>query len=101
MSTWKQDVRQSWRSADGRYAETYPCNRCGRSAGVDYYSDRRTDCVLANGRRVDDEALCLCKPCADLLDTLDDVAFEAQLDDPRWGKLPRPRKRPAAEAVPA
>lgn len=49
----------------GRYAKINPCERCGRSAGVDYFS--LSNCN-ETGRDV-----CLCKRCA--------VKYQNQIDN--------------------
>jgi hypothetical protein len=33
----------------GRYAELHPCYVCGKSAGENYFSDRRTDTLTPTG----------------------------------------------------
>jgi hypothetical protein len=62
--TAKQTERQSTdhRTA-GRYAKVNPCYVCGKSAGVDYYSDR-ADTTGENGEDFGDLGLCLCEKCA-------------------------------------
>ena len=59
MRTKKQIERQRFREA-GKYAKVNPCQLCGKSAGVDYCSDRRTDSVDSCGNRWADIALALC-----------------------------------------
>ena len=54
--------------AKGRYAKVNPCNVCGKSSGVDYVSDRRTDTGDFG-----DLALCLCDRCATKGDKMNDV----------------------------
>lgn len=93
MNTLAQQSRQRARNSAGRYEEHYPCFRCGKSAGADYTSDRRTDEVLSSGYRVDDRALCLCLPCGAHTNALGDDAFEAELRDSRWGQMTRPRPK--------
>lgn len=61
MRSWKQKERQSDRHREnGKYAKVNPCQGCGKSAGVDYYSHPLTDTGEWN-----DAAICLCKKCAD------------------------------------
>lgn len=57
--TAAQSERQAaeHRSPTGTYAVTNPCEGCGKSAGVNYYSDSR--CDLLGGR-----GLVLCWRCA-------------------------------------
>lgn len=43
----------------GKYAKVNPCQCCGKSAGVDYYSHPLTD-----SEGWSDTALVLCKKCA-------------------------------------
>lgn len=86
--TERQRERQNHRDRAGRYA-TSPCYRCGRSAGVNYLSDRRTDSTDSNGNRWGGRALCLCAPCAEHLDLLDDTAAWAEIIGGAWGKLAR------------
>ena len=75
--TQSQIRRQDRKYRDaGRYAKVNPCYRCGRSAGEDYQSDRRTDDL------VNDEAICLCRPCFVLLDGMSDEQFLAEIARP-------------------
>lgn len=62
----KQAERQNHRTR-GAYAKVHPCYVCGVSAGVDYYSDRRTDTGDFG-----DVALVLCKACCDKGDAMPD-----------------------------
>jgi len=55
METWKQRERQEARSANGKYVKLNPCEKCGKSAGADYYS--LPDCNETG------EGVCLCKKC--------------------------------------
>lgn len=55
----KQRHYQNERGDDGRY-QKIDCQTCGRSAGVDYYSDHR--CGLHDG--YEQYALVLCERCA-------------------------------------
>jgi hypothetical protein len=71
MRTEKQVERQRFRDA-GRYSKVNPCQLCGKSAGVDYWSDRRTDTVDACGNRWNDVAIALCEACAAKLDKMPD-----------------------------
>ncbi len=75
--TPRKRERQDYRSTDGRYATVNPCQICGRSAGIDYCSDRRTDCVDSAGNSWGDKALCLCGRCATKLEKLADAAAYA------------------------
>lgn len=45
---------------NGKYAKVNPCQGCGKSAGIDYYSHPLTDVGEWN-----DNAICLCKKCAE------------------------------------
>jgi hypothetical protein len=63
----RERQRSKHRNA-GRYAKVNPCDRCGRSAGVDYYSDPRHEQHGGYG-------LCLCEPCADMLASLSDESY--------------------------
>lgn len=89
--TPKQARRQRSRSSNGRYTEHYSCLRCGKNATEDYWSDKRTDDVLESGYRVYDAAICLCEACARHTNSLDDAAFQAELESGNWGSLPRPK----------
>lgn len=73
-----QNKRQAYRSR-GQYAKVNPCYRCGKSAGEDYRSDRRTDDLI------DDQAMCLCDPCANLLAALTDEELFIELARPDYG----------------
>jgi hypothetical protein len=64
MRTPKQRQRQDYRE-NGRYAKVNPCQACGKSAGVEYFSHPLTDCASPSGDEWDDCAICLCKKCAD------------------------------------
>lgn len=58
----------------GRYAKVNPCYVCGKSAGVSYYSDGRTDQVEGFG----DIALVLCLKCCrkgEAMNDTDALAF--------------------------
>ena len=62
---WRQD---SEFRVNGKYAKVNPCQGCGKSAGVSYYSHPLTD--------TDDWAdiaICLCKTCADFTQDMTDV----------------------------
>ena len=83
MATPIQQERQNYRRANGQYAEVNTCYRCGKSAGVDYYSDRRTDNL------VNDEALCLCAKCAKYMDKLSDADFLTEISSANYGKMPQ------------
>jgi len=88
--TRNQALRQSSDYRDkGRYAKVNPCYRCGKSAGVDYLSDRRTDMTDSCGNKWDDIALCICQRCAVYLDKLDDAAAWADVKHPNYGKHPQ------------
>lgn len=43
----------------GQYAKVNPCNACGKSAGVNYFSDHRTDVIDGFS-----DYICLCRKCA-------------------------------------
>lgn len=55
----KQRERQHHRN-NGKYAKVNPCQGCGKSAGVEYFSHYLTDVGDWN-----DEAICLCKKYAE------------------------------------
>lgn len=62
MRTRKQIERQDDRHREnGKYAKVNPCQGCGKSAGMDYFSHPLTD----TGDDWHDNAICLCKKCAD------------------------------------
>lgn len=75
----------------GKYAVTNPCFRCGKSAGIDYFS------VLADttdplGNSWDDVALCVCQKCAMYLENLvetDPAAAWADVNSPSYGSHPQ------------
>lgn len=78
QQTTKQKERQQpeYRTR-GKYAKVNPCNVCGKSAGVDYLSDHRTDTTDSAGNHWGDIALCLCGKCATrLADLPDQQAYE-------------------------
>lgn len=63
--TAKQTERQSNKHrSGGKYAKVNPCYVCGKSAGVDYCSDR-ADTIGENGEDFGDLGLCLCEKCAE------------------------------------
>ena len=70
--TAAQVKRQDFRDR-GKYTKVNPCYLCGKSAGVDYFSDRRTDRVDSAGNSWDDIALCLCADCHHKLAALPDA----------------------------
>lgn len=90
----KQRERQGkeHRSTNGKYAKVNPCNRCGRSAGIDYFSDARTD-TNVNDFEVGDAALCLCNPCATYMADLSDADFIAEISSPSYGELPQGKNK--------
>jgi hypothetical protein len=53
---------------NGKYAKVNPCQGCGKSAGVNYFSHRMTD-NMGWG----DSALVLCKKCSYATDDIQDV----------------------------
>lgn len=63
-----QAQRQDYREG-GRYSKVNPCQACGKSAGVEYYSHPLTD---TGGW--DDIAICLCKRCAKETYDMEDVS---------------------------
>lgn len=82
--TYAQVERQrNEHRSNGRYAKVNPCCRCGESAGADPYGDRRTDNII------NDEAICLCVDCVNLMDKLTDEQLIAEINRPEYGKLPR------------
>lgn len=91
MATPIQQERQNYRKANGQYAEVNTCYRCGKSAGVNYRSDRRTDGL------VDDEALCLCAKCCKYMDKLSDADFLAEIGSDNYGKMPQGKADPISE----
>ena len=56
----QRERQSSEHRESGRYAKVNPCQRCGKSAGVNYYSDHRVD--VEEG--FDSVAIVLCKRCA-------------------------------------
>lgn len=58
MSTNQRERQASEHRTDGRYAKVNPCEACGKSAGVDYFSNPHT-CNLDGN-----VGLVLCKTCA-------------------------------------
>lgn len=82
--TQAQKNRQQHRNRIGQYSQVYPCRRCGKSAGERYFSDRRTDTTV-NGVEVGDFALCLCIPCATILDAMNDTEFVAEITSEGYG----------------
>lgn len=90
-----QRLRQGHRDRTGRYAQVFPCYRCGTSAGEDYFSFN-ADTRDSLGNDWHDTALCLCKPCADYMLTLSPEAAWAETSN-RWGKLPQ--GKPAAKPI--
>jgi len=73
IPTLKERLRQGHREANGRYAIVNACYCCGKSAGEDYWSDRRTDTVDSAGNGWGDLALVMCPPCARLVDVMPDA----------------------------
>ncbi len=59
MSEKQAERQRPEHRSNGRYAKTNPCYCCGQSAGVEYYSDHRTDTG-----EFGDVALVLCEACA-------------------------------------
>ena len=78
---------------NGRYAKVNPCNLCGKSAGQDYNSDRRTDTTDSEGVDWGDIALVLCAKCARKLDGMPDGEAYALLCNAQGLPIPQ-RKRP-------
>lgn len=77
--TPSQKRRQKHRAASGRYELVNPCNLCGKSAGVNYFSDRRLDTIDSCGHDWGGLGLCLCAKCASKLDRMDDSEAHATL----------------------
>jgi hypothetical protein len=77
--TWRQDAQQRNRTTRGRYDDGPKCNRCGKSAGHDYYSDRRTDTTDSAGNQWADIALVLCHRCCYHLEALPDAEAYAEM----------------------
>lgn len=63
-------LRQSHRERGGRYRAN-KCYACGKSAPMDYCSDRRTDSVI-EGVEIADTLLVLCDRCAGRFDGMSD-----------------------------
>ena len=78
-----QRERQDSQHRDGgKYAKVNPCYLCGKSAGVNYSSDRRTDTTDSAGNDWGDIALVLCARCAKKLDAMPDAeAYALMLGD--------------------
>lgn len=75
----------------GRYARVNPCQRCGKSAGVDYYSVLcdQTDSL---GNEWHDSAICVCQKCAKYLEDLVESNPEAawmEIKSQDYGSLPQ------------
>jgi hypothetical protein len=68
--TAAQRERQDHRKKGGQYAKVNPCECCGKSAGVNYYSDDRCNGPTGLG-------LVLCSKCASKLAKLPDDQYEA------------------------
>jgi hypothetical protein len=81
----RQESRQKHREQSGKYAKVNPCYHCGKSAGDDYCSDRRTD------NEFNDEGLCLCRACCDFLDGLADEEALWRLKLANYGTNPQQR----------
>lgn len=85
----KQNARQDKQYRNnGKYAVVNQCYRCGKGAGVDYFSDERSDKKVLD-RWIGDEALCLCQKCADFMAKLTDAEFLVEIDRENYGKLPQ------------
>ena len=59
-----QHDRQVFRARNGRYIESYRCERCAQGAGYDYVSEPR---LTLTGR-----GICLCARCARQCATMTD-----------------------------
>ena len=70
-ATRKQVERQHHRNSNGRYARMNACELCGKSAGVDYYSDERCNATGIG--------LVLHRSCADRLASMNDEQYAAAL----------------------
>lgn len=90
--TSNQHERQKHRGRDGRYDKVFPCYRCGKSAGVDYFSGPFVDRADERGEDWSDEMLCLCEPCAKHMWPMTGAECEAEVSDANWGSLPQGRK---------
>lgn len=93
--TPKQRERQRHREA-GKYAAVNPCYRCGKSAGVEYFSVL-CDEIDSLGNGWDDIAICVCQKCSSYLEGLlemNPTEAWADVTDPNYGKHPqgKPRK---------
>src|SRR4051812_28664957 len=63
--TGSQQRRQRHRDQVGRYDKVNPCYVCDKTAGENYGSHHDTDGAI------NDELICLCKPCHKFLDQFD------------------------------
>lgn len=85
-----QRERQADRHRDGgRYAKVNPCQRCGKSAGVDFCSYRFTDCVDPFGNHWGDEALVVCDSCCVYMESVSPAVAWSEAKSTDWGKLPQ------------
>lgn len=76
--TAAQQERQDTRSeGTGRYRRLNPCEGCPRSAGANFFSDRRCN---STGK-----GLVLCKRCADALCDVPDAEYLAWFEARRQG----------------
>lgn len=75
MSPAQRARQQREHRSGGRYAKVNPCDACGKSAGVNHFSDRRTDIIDGFS-----DFICLCERCANAGEKLGDdeaLAFYA------------------------
>lgn len=84
--TAAQYERQQHRAA-GKYAKVNPCYRCGKSAGVNYYSCRFTDAGDPSPYVWSDLGLVLCRKCCTFTDKKPDEAF-AEIRAGKWANWP-------------
>jgi hypothetical protein len=68
-----QRQRQTTRRTNGQYDKAPRCMCCGKSAGFDFLSDRRTDSTDSAGNKWGDIALVLCEKCGTKLDAMADA----------------------------
>lgn len=88
MPSPRQIQRQKHRERTGRYAQVFPCYRCGKSAGEDYAS-YNGDAVDVLGNSWHDTALCLCEKCAAHMQMLSPAWAWAEASSPAWGFMPQ------------
>lgn len=81
--TWAQRERQTFRGRKtGKYEKVNPCQLCGRSAGMNYYSDDRCDSIPGFGG---DVCLVLCGKCATKTSKMGDTEARALFHSKAYG----------------